>query len=141
MSPHFCKSEGQKIIGHSFLTSRGNAFVYLSYSLSHCTLNFDLVILTLNFDLLYKKLTLAKTFEPEKIGLSYFTMYSIWEDLSVGTIIFNLVTLTFKLFLLLFTFCCYLHVCGQWAMLSFWLLLCYEVKCFDGQIVIQSDSD
>ena len=41
--------------------------------LAHGTINFDLVTLTLKFDLLWKTLTLAITFKPEVIWLSYCT--------------------------------------------------------------------
>ena len=45
-----------------------------------------------------KTLTLAITFKPLKIEISY--EYSIWQDLSHGTISFDLVTLTLKFDLL-----------------------------------------
>ena len=49
-----------------------------------------------------KTLTLAITFKPEVIEISY--VYFLWQDLSHGTIIFDLVTLTLKFDLLLKNF-------------------------------------
>ena len=47
------------------------------------------VTLTLTFDLLLKKLNLDHNFEPH--------IYSLWQDLSVDTNIFDLVALTLTL--------------------------------------------
>ena len=64
--------------------------------------NFDFVTLTLTFDLLLKKnSTLATTFEPKEIGLSYFTCVFLVAKLPVGTKFFYLVTLALTFDLLL----------------------------------------
>ena len=64
--------------------------------------NFWLCDLDLDFWPTFEKnLTLAITFEPKEIGFNNTQVYSLWQDLSVDTKIFDFVTLTLTFALLL----------------------------------------
>ena len=68
---------------------------------------FDLVTLTLKFDLLLTNFNLSNSFLTRKVRAFIFNMYipcELWQDLSMGTNIFDLVTLTLKFDVLLNNF-------------------------------------
>ena len=84
-----------------------------------------------------KTLTLAITFKPEEVGLSYCTCVSHVTDLSRGNIIFHLVTLTLKIELLLknFNLGCYLVMVA--ARLLFTLTLKFDLLFVNLEMVLK----
>ena len=124
-------------LGHTLLTRRDRAFIL--HMCIPCDKTFQMLLYILiswpwpwSLTYFWKTLTLAITFFPEEIGLSYCTLilYSLWKDLSHGAVIFDLVTLTLKFDLLLknFNHGFYLvMVAARGASLStdnsYWLLL------------------
>ena len=97
-------------LGHNFRTRSDRAFILHVYSLwqdlSQCSIIFDLVTLTLKFDLFLENLNLGYYFQTRRDRA--FILQIFLQDLSYGTIIFNLLTLKFDLLVKNFNFGCYL---------------------------------